>query len=421
MTEFPVTNALAHISSFHRQFGPRFLRDEIASRSDDSISLTQAATALSSSRNMEDQDRTSRAAAPEEPDATKLNEPSAERAATATAEHELSSEDNAAPGEDQRNGETESTQNVSAETPKPIPLPKSWAKEQETHWNALPRETQEYLAHRDSKINADTQKVQREAAEKTKALTAKEQAAEEVRTQYEGKLKSVVEILEREQLTDFPDIRSQDDIDKMVNEAVQLSAQAQQLWETDPLQAGQVHAKVLQIQSKLSAWDTHQRKLVAATNDLKASEERAASKKSESLNAYIQEQNRLAIEKIPELADKTKGPALRSRAVESLVELGFSQDELTKIASGEESLSIHDHRLQQLIHSHLRLAEILNAPRAVATKPLPPVQRPGTPPQRGSAPSEAVKALTNKLNNSGSLKDAVELHKAQTRSRQRRA
>jgi hypothetical protein len=75
--------------------------------------------------------------------------------------------------------------------------------------------------------------------------------------------------------------------------------------------------------------------------------------------------------------------------------------------------------LQQLINSDLRLAEILKAPKAVAPKPVPTVQRPGTPAPRGSANSEQLKALTNKLNTSGSLKDAVALRLAQTRAQRR--
>ena len=117
--------------------------------------------------------------------------------------------------------------------------------------------------------------------------------------------------------------------------------------------------------------------------------------------------------------DKIKGPVLRQRAVERLTELGFTQDELNKLSTGDEKISIYDHRLQQLISSDLRLAEILKAPKAVAAKPVPPVQRPGTPAPRGSAQSETIKALTNKLSTSGSLKDAVALRLAQTRQARR--
>lgn len=429
MTAF---NASASIFSMVRPFGaPRIHMDEFASGGGDSsggdsgpivrevpaatgsnLSISEAASALEAARKKPIAAPAAAVAAPE----PTADEPAAEGADDqATAANELSVEGDAAPGESQATGETESDVDPSEKAP--LPLPRSWTKEQAEHWNALPRATQEYLADRDSKTSAEVRRVQNEAAEKSKALAAKETAAEEVRTQYESKIKSVVEVLEKEQLREFPDIRSQADLDKLSSEFTRLTAEAAALWETDPLAAGQRQAQAGQIQAKFSAWNIHQSKLVAATNELKAADERKSQATKESWAKHVQDENKLAAEKIPELADKVKGPALRARAVESLVALGFTNEELTKHASGEERISIHDHRLQQLISSHVRLAEILAAKKAVAAKPVPPVQRPGTPAPRGSAQSEQLKALTNKLNNSGSLKDAVALRLAQQRTR----
>lgn len=411
--------------TYFRPFGaPRIHFDEFATGSGDSgpvvreapadtggnISVSQAARALQAARKKP-------APVVAAPVAAAEPEPADDGADPATAASELSVEGDAAPGEDQATGETDDSVNPPAKAP--LPLPRSWTKEQAAHWNALPRETQEYLAERDSKTSAEVRRVQNEAAEKSKALTAKETAAEQVRTQYETKIKSVVDILEKEQLREFPDIRSQGDLDKLSSEFSRLSAEAVALWATDPLAAGQMQAQAGQIQAKLSAWGIHQQKLVAVTNELTQAETRKSQAKKESWNKHIQDENKLAAEKIPELADKTKGPALRTRAVERLTELGFTNEELNKLASGDEKISIHDHRLQQLINSDLRLAEILDAPKAVAAKPVPTVQRPGVPAPRGSANSERLKALTNKLNTSGSLKDAVALRLAQTRAPRR--
>lgn len=428
------STTLGHITSFQRPFGPRVLHDEAASSApsvnvthtapsgtSDAIGAREAAQILQAERRKK-RDAAPAPAAPaaEAPAEVPSNdEHAADGADQATAANELSDEGSAAPDESQATGETDGTGNPPAATPKSLPLPRSWTKEQADVWNGLPRSTQEYLTEQATKASAELRRIQNEAADKTKALTAKEQAAEEQRNQYEGKLKSVVEIMEREQLRDFPEIRSQADLDKMVNEAVQLSAQAEGLWSTDPLRAGQVQAKVQQIQSKLAAWDVHQRKLVAATNELKAADDRKSKAKTDSWNTHVQEQNKLAADKIPELADKVKGAALRTAAIESLVELGFTQDELGKLATGEERISIADHRLQMLIRSHLRLAEIQKAPKAIAAKTLPPVARPGAAAPRGTAQSENLKALTNKLNNTGSLADAVALRMAQQRAQRR--
>lgn len=424
MTAFMASSS---ISSMARPFGaPRIHMDEFASGGDggspvvressadtgQDISISQAARALQAARRK-----------PVEAVAAPVAEPVAEPADagaddTAAAEApELSDEGDAAPGESQATGETSEDANPPEKAP--LPLPRSWTKEQAEHWNALPRATQEYLADRDSKTSAEVRRVQNEAAEKSKALVAKETAAEQARSQYETKIKSVVEILEKEQLREFPDIRSQADLDKLSFEFSRLAAEADRLTDTDPLGALQAQTKANRIQAKLSSWNIHQSKLVAATNEAKQAETRQSQAKQESWTKHVQEENKLAAEKIPELADKIKGPALRTRAIERLAELGFTNDELNKLAAGDERISIHDHRLQQLLNSDLRLAEILKAPKVVAAKPVPNVQRPGTPAPRGSANSEVLKTLTNKLNNSGSLKDAVALRLAQSRSQRR--
>lgn len=416
-----IATVTGHISTMTRPFGaPRMHLDEFASGGGDgapivreapadtgnSISISQAARALQAAR-------TKPAAAATEPEPAALEESAADEVAAS----ELSVEGDAAPGESQATGETDGDANPPEKAP--LPLPRSWTKEQAEHWNALPRATQEYLAERDSKTSAEVRRVQNEAAEKSKALAAKETAAEQARSQYETKIKSVVEVLEKEQLREFPDIRSQADLDNMSLELARLSAEAVQLWATDPLAAGQMQAKAGQIQAKLSSWGIHQQKLVAATNELAQAETRKSQEKKSAWAKHVQDEDKLAAEKIPELADPVKGKALRERAVARFAELGFTNDELNKLASGEEKISIYDHRLQQLINSDLRLAEILKAPKAVAANPVPPVQRPGTPAPRGSANSEHLKALTNKLNTSGSFKDAVALRLAQQRAERR--
>jgi hypothetical protein len=435
MTDFLGSTSLASISNYQPAFGPRILRDEggtpslpsAPASSNASIGAREAAQILQAER------RKKQAAAPAATPAAPAARPAAftppveapaeipaDGAALATGDHGLSDEGNAAPVHAQVTGETDGTVNPAAHEAPPLPRPRSWTKEQDDIWNGLPRSTQEFLTEQATKASAEVRRIQNEAAENSKTLTAKEKAAEEQRNQYEGKLKSVVEIMEREQLRDFPGIRSQADLDKMVNDAVSLSAKAASLWATDPLQAGQVQAQVQQIQSTLAAWDVHQRKLVAATNELKASEERKTQEKATAWNKHVSEQNELAAKAIPELADKTKAPALIKAAGESLLALGFTQDELTRLSKGEERISIADHRFQVLVRSHLRLAEIQAAPRAVAPKNLPPVAKPGSGAPRSNPQSETLKALNNKLNNTGNIKDAVALLTAKRRAETRR-
>jgi hypothetical protein len=310
----------------------------------------------------------------------------AESADEATAEQELSEEDNAAPPEE-ATGETQED----APAEKPLrDLPRSWTKDQTDRWNKLDPDMQDYLLEQDRKASAEVRRVQNENAEKLKGLTAKEQAAEQARQQYEEKAKSALKILEREQLRDFPDIKTIEDV--------------RNLSVTDPL-------RYLQ-------WDAHQKEMVAAHAAVQEANTRQAAEQQASWTQHVQKENALAAEVIPDLADKEKGPALQKRAAERLGNLGFSQEELNALASGKQKLSIYDHRIQQLIFSDLKLSDIQSAKATVAAKPVPPVQRPGTARPQGNA--GVIQALESKLNNSGSLKDAAELLAAR-RNAQRRA
>src|SRR5690348_12636323 len=99
----------------------------------------------------------------------------ADGADEATAEQELSGEDNAAPDEDQAHGEDEGADPEAEELP-PIERPKSWAKEDQAEWDELPRSLQEKLAARESTREKAIRNGQNETAEQLKGLTAKEQA-----------------------------------------------------------------------------------------------------------------------------------------------------------------------------------------------------------------------------------------------------
>src|SRR5437764_1181432 len=92
----------------------------------------------------------------------------------------------AAPAEGQPSGETESQPEPAAEPL--IEPPRSWTKDEKERFKTLPRETQEYLAERETERDREIRRSQNEAAEKLKGLSAKEQAVEQARQQYEAAL-----------------------------------------------------------------------------------------------------------------------------------------------------------------------------------------------------------------------------------------
>lgn len=276
-----------------------------------------------------------------------------------------------------------------AELP-PIDPPRSWTKAEKERFQALPRETQEYLHTREQERDRDVRRSQNEVAEERKAVKAEREAAEKARQQYEAQLPSVMQALQDAQNGAFADVRTVDDVTRLANE--------------DPF-------RYLQ-------WQAHQTKLQAVNAELeRAKGEKTRAEQAEWVN-YTQKQTELAAEFIPELADKVKGQALVTRAGERMRELGFSQDELTGFTRGEK-ISPYDHRFQRLLANDLKLSDIQNAKTAVAQKPLPPVQRPGTSKPQGSGVSSTLQALQDKFNRDPSLKNAQALHAAEARHKRR--
>ena len=334
----------------------------------DDLSISQAARALTAGRN-------------------RPQEPAAESAPEAPADPKLSDQDDAAP----RKEATGETQEDAPAAEPPRELPRSWTRDRTETWNRLDPATQDILLEQDRTASVEVRRVQNEAAELRKAALAERAQAEQARQRYEAQLPALMQALRDAQQSAFADIRTVDDVTKLANE--------------DPF-------RYLQ-------WQAHQTKLQAATAELERANGQQNQQRQSQWQQYRQREDALAAELIPELADKDKGAALMKRAADRLTELGFRPDELTRLANGEEKISVFDHRFQQLVYSDLKLSEIRNARAAVVAKPVPPVQRPGTARPQGQANSEHIQALTQNLNATGSLRAAQELRAAQLRSRNR--
>lgn len=311
---------------------------------------------------------------------------SAESAPPATAEHESAGEAEVSP-------ETVPDQieahDQADETLPPVEPPRSWTKEEKERWNTFPREAQEALARIEQGREREFLRRQNEFAEERKAVQAQRDAAEKARQQYEAQIPALMQELQNVQQNAFSDIKSMDDV-------VRLQAD-------DPF--------------RFQAWQVHQMRLQAAKQEADRIEGEKRTKEQTDWMNYIQEQDAKALELIPELSDETKGKALRDRVVkEVLPGLGFTQGELNELASGKSKLSIYDARIQRLLADSLTLRDIRNAPKAVAAKPLPPVQKPGVR-QTGNANAERIQALTRQLNETGDLKIAQELNALRQQSR----
>lgn len=293
----------------------------------------------------------------------------------APAEPELVEEANVAPAEEQATDEATKAAEPE-ETLPPIEPPRSWTKEAKDRWNALPREAQEEVARVEQSREREFRRSQNEAAETRKAIEAERQLVEQEKKEYRAKVAAYKKSLEDHQQAAFSDIQSVDDVTRVAQE--------------DPF-------RYLQ-------WDAHQKKMLAANWDAQQIEKQVTQEASAKRQEFIDKEYHLLVERIPDLADPKKAQEVREKVVLSLKDDGFTENDLAELSKSDV---IHDHRIQLLLIDGTKYRDVLKAKNAAISKPVPPVQRPGTARPNGAAASEQIQALTNRLNNSGSLKDAA--------------
>lgn len=342
---------------------------------DGKISLRDAARALASARKP-------RSPAAENDAARKhmaenATEPEAQASDPEPSETQrLADEANAAPPEEAP-GETQEAD--PAEQP-PIEPPRSWTKEAKERWQSLPRETQEYLAEREQERDREVRRSQNEAAEKTKALTAKEQAVEQARQQYEAALPILAQNLQASMSSEFADIKTMADVQKMANED----------W------------------PRYARWDAQQKQLAAVQQEHQASLERAEKEKAAKFAEFAKQQDTLLQEKVPELADADKAAKLQKTALNVMHDAGFTDDELSQSWNGEGNINLRDHRWQMVVlkaakYDAAQHSVVEKTTAAKAAKPIPPVQRPGVAQPKGAQRAATIQALNQRLDSASGL------------------
>jgi hypothetical protein len=293
----------------------------------------------------------------------------------------------AVPGETQGDDQAES----SADSPPPIAPPRSWTKEDKELFKGLPRDTQERLVERERSREGDFLRRQNEAAEKLKGLSAREQAAEQAKRQYEAALPTLLQSLQQE-AAEFSDIKSLSDIERVARED----------W------------------PRYVRWDAQQKKIAAVQSQVDAALARQSHETQHRWSSFAQQQDALLLEKAPELAEKGQMAKVAESAMGVLRDLGFDERELNDMWNGRGALSLRDHRVQLLIRDGVRYRDAHAAARSAAARPVPGVQRPGVAAPRGAEADARISALDSRLEQSGSLKDAAALLVAQRHARSRR-
>jgi hypothetical protein len=302
-----------------------------------------------------------------------------EAAAEAPAAEESADEADANP--DAGHGETPE---VEAQQ-EPIDPPVSWTTAEKERWQSIPRETQEYIAQRETERERLLTKSRTEAAEQLKGLTAREQAMEQARLQFEAATQAALQGLQQQLQGEFADIKTMDDVKKLANDD----------W------------------ARYLRWDAHQKDIAAKMAAVNEAQQRQAQEAQSSFAKFAEEQDKRFVERVPEFADEEKAAPLKSAAIKTLKNVGFPDDELAKNWNGQEKLSLRDARMQELIHKAARWDQAQEAKKLVAKKPLPPVQRPGVDPGKPD-PRASIRQQEIATENSkgmASIENAVQLQR----------
>jgi hypothetical protein len=271
----------------------------------------------------------------------------------------------------------------------PIEPPRSWTKEDKELFASLPRATQERLAERERSRESDFLRRQNEAAEKLKGLSAKEQTVEQARQHYEAALPQLLATLQSQQAGEFADIKSMADVERLARED----------W------------------PRYLLWDLQQKKIAEVGQQMLTAQHRQVVEKLAQFTDFAKRQDDLFKEKVPDMADEAKAAELQKKALAVLSDLGFDEAELAQSWNGQKDLSLRDHRVQLLIRDATLWREAQVKAKAAATKPVPPVQRPGAATARAGTDEARVTHLTQRLEQTGSLKDAAALVRARRAAR----
>ncbi len=265
--------------------------------------------------------------------------------------------------------------------PAPLELPRSWSKDRAEQWKELNPDLQSYLLERDSQNSKAVRQAQNEAAEHRKGLDTERTALEDARKQTEQLNTQLLERFNQTIMGEFSDIRTQQDVEKMAREDwPRFSLYQAKMMELQNYNQIQQQAQQRHQQEFRTQWDK-----------------------------FSTDEDKRFLEAAPEMQDETRASAVRNRSLSLLKDIGFTDQDLSRLWNGEVSLSLRDHRAQLLIRDAVRYREAQTAARTKSVKPVPIVQRPGSPAARAPDADIQNKRLEQQFDKTTHWKDAAEL------------
>lgn len=339
---------------------------EISVGGDGSLTAREAASALSQHRYKRD--------AQEERDQTPAVQPAPE-----SSQEEI-------PATAEATGE----QAEAVEQPEALlELPRSWSKDKAELWAGLDPSIQNYLLDQDSKATKAVRQAQNEAAEQRRSIDTERQQMEQARKQYEEALPVLLQTLQQQQMGEFSDIKTIQDVERLARED----------W------------------PRYALWDAQQKKVAAIQQEMSQAQQRQQQEFRVKWEKFAGDEDAKFLELAPEMVNAESAKKVADASLSMLKDIGFTDQDLSKLWNGEASLSLRDHRAQLLIRDAVRYRQAqANAPKK-ASKPVPVVQRPGSPASRVPEADIRIKQIDQRFESNPTWKNAAELLIAQRAAR----
>jgi hypothetical protein len=237
-------------------------------------------------------------------------------------------------------------------------------------------------------VPADEAGKQRaQEAERAKAAAEREAALyAQARAQHLDGLRMAHGALTQEFEREFPDVRSQADLAALASK--------------DPDRFVRALAAANKVQ--------------AITTEHNAIKGHAAQQQQAQFETWAKEQDRSFADRHPELKDRAAQEQARNLVMRQTTAAGVSIEELSALWNGDATLSLRDHRVQDMLLDAARYREGKAAASKIQSAALPPVQRPGT--RNGgtaSATSSGVTAAAQAFAKKPNAENAAKLRAAQ--------
>lgn len=226
------------------------------------------------------------------------------------------------------------------------------------------------------------------------ALSQQVAETEAVRQQYASNVEAAAQIAQATFMSQFPEFAH------IPAENLPAAIQAMQM--QDPARAAQIAAV---IQRTLPIFEQQKAIRDAEAQDRQVKFQEYVKSESAKFDALVKNETSETMKAIP------------GAIKDALTEYGVDLGEFGRLLASSEL--VNHSAVQRLLVDAGKYRLISQAPKAVAAKNLPSVQRPGVSRSSSESNNENLRALTQRFTQSGNMKDAVALRVAQTKARVR--